>query len=389
MAGANHAATQAGGTSSPAVPCPLPDGFHLLPWRELHFDGLKEGWQTLANAAATPNSFYEPWFLIPSLIHLDPAGLVHLALLVDDGVLKGLMPCWINSDYHGRNLPNAAPWLHANMFCATPLIAPGSEPKFWAHYLNAVDICSKTKWFAHFPQMPINCPVTRSLFQLCENQRRPLRTVLRAQRAVLNRGPSPSDHLAVAMSAKRRKELRRQRKRLSEVGTIAILRSRNADGLEQWIEDFIKLESQGWKGDAGSALASQPETERLFRDVMVGAAANGRLERLSLTCDGNPIAMLATFLAFPGSFSFKTAYDESFYRFSPGVLLQMENLALLEDEGLEWCDSCAASDHPMIEHIWRDKRAMVWLTAAAGRGWRRHLGALWARIEERRAEQKS
>ena len=67
-----------------------------------------------------------------------------------------------------------------------------------------------------------------------------------------------------------------------------------------------------------------------------------------------------------GAFSFKTAYDERYARYSPGVLLQRENLDLLAREDIAWCDSCAAADHPMIERIWREKRAMVRVNVAIG-----------------------
>ena len=377
-----------GGTTLAAPLCALSDGFHIQPWRDVDIDALFPAWQILALAAATPNSYYEPWFLIPSLKHLDPAGKVRLALLVEGGTLRGVMPCWINPDYHGRPLANVSPWLHANMFCAAPLVMPGYERAFWREYLRAVDGESSATWFAHFPQMPADCGVTHALIEQCHAEQRALRQVQMAARAMLLSGPTPEEYLFQAMSTKRRKELRRQRKRLDEVGAIAFHRTRDGEGLEQWTRDFLSLEAQGWKGEAGSALASHSETEQLFRDVLAGAAAHDRLERLSLTCDGQPIAMLATFLAFPGAFSFKTAYDESFYRYSPGVLLQVENLALLNDDAIEWCDSCAAADHPMIDHVWPDKREMVWLTAAAGQGWRRPLGAMWARIEERKAERK-
>ena len=61
--------------------------------------------------------------------------------------------------------------------------------------------------------------------------------------------------------------------------------------------------------------------------------------------------MLATFLTPPGAFSFKTTFDEAFARFSPGVLLQRENLELLARPSIEWTDSCADMDHPMIDHF--------------------------------------
>jgi len=96
------------------------------------------------------------------------------------------------------------------------------------------------------------------------------------------------------------------------------------------------------------------------------AAQLGRLDRLSLELDGVPIAMLATLLAGETAFSFKTAFDETYARFSPGVLLQLENLSLLNDPAVAWCDSCAAADHPMIDSLWRERRAIGRFSIAIG-----------------------
>lgn len=48
------------------------------------------------------------------------------------------------------------------------------------------------------------------------------------------------------------------------------------------------------------------------------------------------------------------------------MLLQLENLGLLEREGVEWADSCAAQGHPMIERLWRDRRRIVSRNIAIG-----------------------
>jgi hypothetical protein len=53
------------------------------------------------------------------------------------------------------------------------------------------------------------------------------------------------------------------------------------------------------------------------------------------------------------------------------VLLQRENLALLDDAAIEACDSCAAADHPMIDHIWRERRAVGRVSIGIGGGLRR------------------
>ena len=55
----------------------------------------------------------------------------------------------------------------------------------------------------------------------------------------------------------------------------------------------------------------------------------------------------------------KIAYDESFARFSPGVQLLLDvTHMLLDDPAVARADSCATADHPMIDHIWRERLAL-------------------------------
>ena len=45
----------------------------------------------------------------------------------------------------------------------------------------------------------------------------------------------------------------------------------------------------------------------------------------------------------------------------------------LERTGIEWCDSCAAADHPMIDRIWRERRAIGRLSIGIGGTLRQRL----------------
>ncbi|QKG69966.1 hypothetical protein [Erythrobacter mangrovi] len=107
--------------------CHLPDGFHTLPWTAVNLAQLAPAWDHLARHAASPNSFFESWYLTPSLEAFDPRGDVSLAMLVEGGELRGSMPSWADPNYQGRPLVHIAPWLHANMFCGTPLVSKGWE----------------------------------------------------------------------------------------------------------------------------------------------------------------------------------------------------------------------------------------------------------------------
>ena len=356
----------------------------VAPWR----DGLPgdSEWDLLAAAASEPNPFFERWFLQPSLAAFDPHGKVLLAQLRIDGQLAGLVPLIFDNTYFRRPIPHITAWLHDNAFCGVPLIVRGFETVFWAALLRWVDQNAGISAFFHLPGLPEGCAPDAALGVLAHEEKRANGVVEREVRALLASDLSPEDYFAQSLSNKKRKELRRQAKRLGEQGSLSVERATAPDDIAHFAQDFLALEAASWKGRAGSSLASDAARARFFRESLIGAAQLARVEGLSLQLDGRPIAMLVTFLTSPGAFSFKTAFDESYARFSPGVLLQKENLDLLARDGIDWCDSCAAPDHPMIDHFWRGQRSVVARNVAIGGTLRRALGARLIARESRNHE---
>lgn len=325
-------------------------------------------WAELADAATTPNPFFEHWYLLPALEAFDADRAARILAIRTGGRLIGLMPLVMQRSYQRWPLRHLASWQHANAFLGTPLVRAGCETLFWQGLLDWADKAAPDDGalFLHLPAMPLEQPLTQCLMDLCFENGRPAGLVMREQRALLHSPLSPEAYLERALRGKKRKELRRQHARLAEQGALAFERREDAQGIDAWIETFLALEAAGWKGRSASAMASAPETASLFRQALIQAAALGKLERLSLTLDGRPVAMLANFITPPGSFSYKTAFDETLARFSPGVLLQLENLALLRRDDVTWCDSCAAPDHPMIDSIWTERRPIGRLSVGIG-----------------------
>lgn len=354
------------------------------PWQTMDTPEARHAWDALALCAGEPNPFHESWYLLPALRALDPQGTVSLLHFEQDGDLAGLLPIRRESRYYRWPVPQLCNWMHGNCFLGAPLIAAGLERPFWRALLAWADASPGPGLFLHLAQVPLEGPVWGALQAVLSEQGRYAALVYREERALLASALTPEAYFEASVPGKKRKELRRQHARLSELGELSFERRRDEEHLARWTEDFLALEHSGWKGSAGSALASHQATVRLLREALSGAAARGRLERLTLNLDGEPIAMLANFLTPPGAYSFKTAFDERYARFSPGVLLQRENLALLDDAELRWCDSCAAADHPMIERIWREKRPIGRISIAIGGKARRALFAQLARIELRR-----
>lgn len=340
-------------------------------------------WDGLAGLVAEPNPFYESWYLLPALRVFATADRVKLLCLEAGGQLLGLLPVHRKRRYYGHRVPHLTNWLHPNAFAGAPLVAKGYEHTFWHELFAWADRHARESAFLHLSQLPAEGPLHHAFNEVVAASKRPATLVAGERRAMLCSALSPDAYLLESVGGKKRKELRRQQRRLSDEGELSVERSEAPDGLPEWIEDFLKLEQTGWKGARGSALASDTRTASLFREGLVGAAQRNRLQRLALRLDGRPIAMLATFLCPPGAFSFKTTFDESLARFSPGVLLQLENLRMLERPAIAWTDSCAAADHPMIDHIWRERRILERHNVAIGGSARRLLFRVLAARETR------
>jgi CelD/BcsL family acetyltransferase involved in cellulose biosynthesis len=321
-------------------------------------------WDALADHAAEPNPFAERWYLTAALNAFE-TGSVSVAVVRDHGLI-GIMPLTRQSHYAGLPIRHVQNWQNHNAFLGTPLIRKGAELSFWHALLAQFDNANDGALFLHLTGLPTGGPVVSGLKAACAKDKRRHALVQHEGRALLEHGLSPEAYLEANVRGKKRKELRRQNKRLAEEGALTFDRSDGGEELAEWIEEFIALEARGWKGGNGSAIQCAPETRQLFAGAINGAASTGKLELLTYRLDGRAIAMLANFLTPPGAFSFKTAFDEDYARFSPGVLLQIENLALLERDGIEWCDSCAAQDHPMIDSLWCGRREIGRYSVAIG-----------------------
>jgi CelD/BcsL family acetyltransferase involved in cellulose biosynthesis len=323
---------------------------------------LAPEWAALAAAPSEPNPFAEPWFVAASLAHLAGDRPLRLLEVRRAGRLIGVMIVSVESRYGRTPVAFTQNWCHHQAFLGTPLVAPGEEQCFWSAVLAALDEADWAPGFLHLRGLVESGPVHRGLTAAAAAFGRAAPVVNREVRAFLESDLGPAAYYAQAVRQKKRKEIRRLSNRLAELGPVRTCGLETRAELDGWCDAFLALERAGWKGQAGSALASALHTEAFFRAAVAGAHDAGRLQFLRLDVDGRAIAMLVNFLTPPGSFSFKTVFAEDFARFSPGVLIQIENLAILDRPDIDWMDSCAAEDHPMIDSLWSERRTVVRVT---------------------------
>ncbi len=197
-------------------------------------------------------------------------------------------------------------------------------------------------------------------------------------RALFERQANGEEFLQRALSSKRRQELRRQSKRLAELGSLEYRVLRSGDDLEPWLADFLEVESSGWKGREGTALGVEHANRAFFRAMATATHRRGQLLMTALSVGGRPIALNCKLTSGAGGFAFKTAYLEEFKSYSPGVLLEADNVELHHAQSdLKWLDSCSDPDHPMINSLWRGRRTIetLWI-AGQSRTARLALAAL-------------
>jgi CelD/BcsL family acetyltransferase involved in cellulose biosynthesis len=322
---------------------------------------VPEGWAELAANASEPNAFHEPWFLKPALTHLASNRDIRLAEARDaEGRLVGLLPLTLYSRYGRMPARHTSNWMHYQCFMGAPLVEAEFETAFWQTLLSALDASEWAEGFLSITGLLGGGAVHRGLEAAAATMGRPAPTVHSYDRAALSSDLDAEAYLESVVRGKKRKELRRLANRLRDEGTVAFRILDSADQIDDWASTFLSLEAAGWKGERGAAFGNAPETDAFFREVVRGAFAAGKLDFQRLDLDGRAIAMLVNFRTPPGSWSFKIAYDETLARFSPGVLIELENLPrVLGDPEIEWMDSCAVENHPMINSLWAERRRIV------------------------------
>lgn len=341
---------------------------------------LAAEWRELAEFASESNAFGEAWFVDGALRHLRGSDPVRLAQVRDnDGVLVGVMPLSIAAQHGRLPVTHTTNWVHLQCYCGVPLIRAGDETEFWTALLDLLD---RSDWASGFLGLRLvygDGPVMRGLKQAARAGRRMFDVVQQYERATLASEADGETYLEATVRPKKRKELRRQAKRLAELGTVTFEKLAPDGPIGEWCEAYLALEAAGWKGKGGTALGVDENLSDFFRESMTSAHALGRLDFLRLLLDGRPIAMLVNLRAPPTVWSYKITYDEELSRFSPGVLIELETIPLLlGDPAIAWADSCAKPDHPMINSLWGERQSIVHVTVSL-RGALRHLTYLGCR----------
>jgi CelD/BcsL family acetyltransferase involved in cellulose biosynthesis len=137
-----------------------------------------------------------------------------------------------------------------------------------------------------------------------------------------------------ALGSSANKAMRRRRRRLAELGEVTLEAADGSAALDDRYGELVRLEGMGWKGEQGTAIGSQPETLRFYRDVAGWAAQRGWLRIHVLRLDGTPIAAAFGLRAHGVHASMKIGHDPAHQKLAPGVMLMHDVIREACEEGL-------------------------------------------------------
>jgi hypothetical protein len=184
----------------------------------------------------------------------------------------------------------------------------------------------------------------------------------RHQRVLLAPGDNRAGYLDRAMSGKRQRDLRRQRRRLQDLGALALDQAKGGDAMAA-LEDFLQLEAASWKGRAGTAAMNNDDVRRFMQQAIAALGPEGKAVVHRLCLGGKPIAATITLTSGSAAWGWKVAHDEAYSAYSPGVLLIAGvTEAMLAEPTIEQMHSCASSENTVAAQLWSERLGLAdWL----------------------------
>ena len=329
----------------------------------------------LVTSAMEPNVFYEPWVLLPAI---DAFGSEHDLWFVlvygsrqatSPAVLCGFFPFERGRRFGGMPISIFRLWKYGTAYCGlcTPLIRCGAGHDV-LHALHAwaresADGPALLEW----QRFSGDGPVYQLLADFLHHTGRPSLHLQSRTRPLLCRRADAGEFIRLGYSTRHLSKSRRNERRLAALGRLEFHELPRGGDAAAWAQDFIQLESAGWKRGQAAAVAASAASRHFFTTVVQKGWERGSLMLLGVSLDGKAIGSMCNLLAAPGSFLYKIAFDERFSAYSPGDLMQQDNIRRVHARpGLQWMDSLA---EPSFEHMyrWLDRRTIQSVVVSTGR----------------------
>jgi hypothetical protein len=346
---------------------------------------LQEELEFLSHRAMEPNIFFSARLLAPAMPRIDDRQ-VRLALIRDEGEshsrLRLLMPFTVEKPGFAMGAPIIRVWSNPFGPLGTPLVDAEDAAETIDNLLEALTakeaklpsvlVLPDVRLGGRFAQLAKAVAIGRDLpVAVTDSFRRPMLESLQDGETYLKASVSPHHY----------REMQRQWRKLERLGRLEYAVARQPEEVRQRMEEFLALESTGWKGRKRSALINDRYRAAFAREAITNLAEVDAVRIHTINLDGRAIASIVIFLMAGEAYTWKTAYDESLSRYSPGKLLIMKLTDWhLDDANILRTDSCAVPDHPIMSRLWEEREDMGTLVIGLARNGDRDVRQVAAQL---------
>ncbi|MGL4490498.1 MAG: GNAT family N-acetyltransferase [Rhizobiaceae bacterium] len=318
-------------------------------------------WRSIEN-----NVFFNPRFLAPAMPRLDDRD-IRFAVLRDatdtKSRLRFVMPFSIERAGFGVGPQIIRSWANPFSPLGTPLI-DRDDPIGVVE--DVLEILSrrhlKLPEVLVFPDIPANGRAASTLRTAAIGRNLSIISTNDVERPIMMTGEEPEAYLRTSMTPHHLRGYRRLLRRLGEMGEVTFNEFREPTDVRRRTEEFLALEARGWKGRERTAMSIDRYRAAFAREALYMLAERDMCRIHTLDVNGKAIASLVVLREGNTAYTWKTAFDESYSKWSPGALLMLDVTArLLDDVNIERVDSLAVPDHPVMSHMWKEREKMTTL----------------------------
>ncbi len=143
---------------------------------------------------------------------------------------------------------------------------------------------------------------------------------------------STQNNSVTKLSSKFKRNIRRLKKKLQQKGELSIHMNKGEEQLAEAFEEFIELESSGWKGSQKTSLLHDKKLQSFYRSLLEKFGDSNACVIHTMKLDGRAIASQLSVIT-DGTYNMlKIAYDEEYKLLAPGSILIDETVSFFSND---------------------------------------------------------
>lgn len=259
-------------------------------------------------------------------------------------------------------------WSHDYAPLGVPCLSDNEPSDTLDRFLQLMALANNSVFSAMvFHDIPLQGSFAKIIRESLENSDTDYSQFKTGERGIIQQNTfNPSDNI-LDITSKKRRQFRRQQRRLGEMGTLEFEQVANYKDMILRFEEFLLLEAKGWKGRNRTSMQTIKQTAAFARQAVTELAKSGKSEIYSIRLDNKSIASLIMLNSNGTYYPWKIAFDQQFALYSPGALLMFKaSEAVSNKADFKRADSLASSNNRLVNPLWKKRMDMGTLILPMG-----------------------